>query len=225
MRFTNGPTLRLTTGLLIALVVALAQAQAHAGPGTEAVRKTNESLCMLLTQPVEPGSDEAHLLQLQMAHEVGLLLDINEVGRQAMQDHLDAIGEKQFAELQELLGALIEQSYTRALHTDLRYDVEYVSESGRGNREVVTRVRTTRRGRPYTTTIVYRLHKRGGRWRAYDVVTDGASLASNYQAQFNRIIAKEGVSGLLARMQQRHRRFEPRDSNWATRATVENVPR
>jgi ABC-type transporter MlaC component len=35
------------------------------------------------------------------------------------------------------------------------------------------------------------------------VVTDGVGLVDNYRAQFNKIIAKDGMSGLIDRMRKK----------------------
>ena len=52
-------------------------------------------------------------------------------------------------------------------------------------------------------SVDYVLRKEGDTWRAYDLVTDGVGLVENYRAQFNKIIAKEGVAGLLERMRKK----------------------
>jgi phospholipid transport system substrate-binding protein len=55
--------------------------------------------------------------------------------------------------------------------------------------------------------LEYVLRQDGGTWRAYDVVTDGVGLVENYRAQFNKIIAKEGFDGLIARMQKMQKKL------------------
>lgn len=51
-------------------------------------------------------------------------------------------------------------------------------------------------------TLVWRPHE--GALRLVDVAFDGASLLTDYQNQFGRIIAKKGVDGLLATLAERH---------------------
>jgi phospholipid transport system substrate-binding protein len=48
--------------------------------------------------------------------------------------------------------------------------------------------------------VDYKLVAQGDEWRVYDVITEDVSILDNYRSQFNRIIAKEGVPGLIARM-------------------------
>ena len=44
----------------------------------------------------------------------------------------------------------------------------------------------------------YRMHRRDGRWLAYDVTIEGISLVGNYRAQFNKIIQTSSHAGLVA---------------------------
>jgi phospholipid transport system substrate-binding protein len=72
-----------------------------------------------------------------------------------------------------------------------------------GGRLVKTQIKTQRRGRPLTIKIDYVLVSQAGALRAFDVVTDGVGLVDNYRAQFNKIIAKDGFAGLIAKMKKR----------------------
>lgn len=196
---------------------------AHAGPGTDAVRETSEAIRVLLAQKAEADAEQKHELCGRIANEIRLLLDAKEVGRRAIQDHLDTLSTAEVEEFQTLLAALIEHSYTRAVESQIRYEIEFLEEHGTVNRKVVTEVRTTRGGKPYTAMVTFQLHHRNAAWRAYDVVTDGASLVASYRAQFNRIIAKEGYHGLLSRMRKRSRVFQQQELCSARPSTVGHV--
>ena len=200
---------------VLALVIGIAllpwggwPAYADDRAGTAVLRRANNRIQVLLSQSVKVGSAEEREVKAKIANQVRRVLDVEELGRRALRDHIDAISSAQLAEFLELLSALIEQSYVKALRAQLSYELRFVSERGGADREVVTEVHTTRRNRPYTMQIDYRLRKEGNRWRAYDVITDGVGLVRNYRAQFNRIIAKDGIEGLLSRMQRRYQSFQ-----------------
>jgi len=74
---------------------------------------------------------------------------------------------------------------------------------------VRTVIRAERHGRPATISVNYRLRPEGEQWRIYDVITEDVSVLQNYRAQFNRIIAKDGVEGLITRMRNRLEKGEP----------------
>lgn len=177
---------------------------AEAGPGTAAVRRANDTIAALLRKKAAPGSPEEQKLAAQVTASVRDFLDIELLGQRALQDHWARLDKAVQSEFMSLLRALIEANYIKGLRANLSYQVEYTGEEVRGEQRVVkTLIKTRRRGRPYTLPIDYVLVQSGGRWRAYDVITDGVGLVDNYRAQFNKIIAKEGVDGLLARMRKK----------------------
>ena len=54
--------------------------------------------------------------------------------------------------------------------------------------------------RAHETGLEYRLLKKDGRWKVYDVVIDGVSFVSTYRSQFDRIIKASSYSALMDRM-------------------------
>ena len=50
------------------------------------------------------------------------------------------------------------------------------------------------------THIDYRMRQLNGVWRIEDIVVDDVSTVENYRSSFNRIIKKEGMDGLIARL-------------------------
>jgi phospholipid transport system substrate-binding protein len=105
----------------------------------------------------------------------------------------------------ETLRDVVEQNYVSQLRSNLSYDIRYDGEEGRGeDRLAHTTILAQRRGRPFQVRVDYVLHPQaGGGFRAYDVITDGVSLLENYRGQFNRIIKRDGVDGLIKRMRAR----------------------
>jgi phospholipid transport system substrate-binding protein len=56
------------------------------------------------------------------------------------------------------------------------------------------------KGEPTDITYVMRREQDG--WRIVDIVIDQVSTVANYRSSFNRIIAKEGVEGLIKRLER-----------------------
>lgn len=54
-----------------------------------------------------------------------------------------------------------------------------------------------------TVSIDYRLYKKDGQWKAYDVVIENIGLVSNYRSEFAGIIRKEKMEGLLKRLREK----------------------
>jgi phospholipid transport system substrate-binding protein len=175
------------------------------GPGTAAVRRANATIAALLTQKVTAGSKAEQDLAKQVTQSVRSFLDIDQLGRRAMVDQWPKLTKAQQDQFLGLLRGLIEDNYIRGLRANLQYSVAYTGESTDkdGNAVVTTTISAQRKGRPYSIAVDYVLVKDGDKLRAFDVKTDGVGLVENYRTSFNKIVAKEGFDGLIAKMKRK----------------------
>jgi ABC-type transporter MlaC component len=181
------------------------KAPAKAGPGVASVKAANDMISGLLKQKAAPASKEEKELAAKVTTGVRSFLDIDQLGKRAMVDNWSKLSKTQQDQFQQLLRDLIEENYVRGLRANLSYQVEYLSESTDkdGNVVVATKIKTVRKGRPYTIAVDYVLVKEGTKLRAWDVRTDGVGLVENYRTMFNKIIAKDGFDGLMAKMKKK----------------------
>lgn len=193
--------------ILLAALFAVAlgpRAMAAEGAPTATVRQANRTLTELLRKKAAPGSAEEKALAKEVTSKLEGFLDVDELGKRALKDHWGKLTEEQKKEFSKLLRELVEASYLKALRSQLEYEVAYVGEAPKDSGvSVATEVRAQRNGRKQTISIDYVLHQNQNAWRVFDLVTDGVGLVQNYRGQFNKIIAKEGVSGLLDRMRKK----------------------
>jgi phospholipid transport system substrate-binding protein len=194
----------LLLSLFVALPVASAQT-AKPGPGTASVKSANEKISALLKQKPAAGSKEEKELAGKVTTSVRDFLDIDELGKRAMADQWSKLSKEQQTEFLSTLRALIEDNYVRGLRANLQYTVAYTGETTDkdGNIVVTTTINTKRKGRPFKIGIDYVLKKQGDKLKAWDVKTDGVGLVENYRTQFNKIIAKDGFGGLIAKMKKK----------------------
>jgi len=196
--------LAITAFSLLLLAASASASAGTTGPGTKAVRKANETVSSLLQKKAAPNSAAEKKLAARVTAELRDFLDVDELGRQAMVDHWKTLPEAQRAQFLKLLRGLIEANYVKGLRANLAYKVKYTGESPKGDNLLVsTTVVAKRHGRPYEIEIEYLLRKEGKTWRTFDVVTDGVGLVENYRAMFNKIISKDGMDGLIRRMQKK----------------------
>jgi len=196
----------LVSGLVLGLASAVAVAEpAKAGPGTAAVKAANDTIAGLLKQKVAAGSKEEKDLAAKVTTSVRSFLDIDQLGKRAMVDNWSKLSKVQQDQFLSLLRSLIEDNYVRGLRANLDYAVEYTGESSDkdGNVVATTKINTKRHGRPYTIEVDYVLVKDGDKLRAWDVKTDGVGLVENYRTMFDKIIAKDGFDGLIAKMKKK----------------------
>jgi phospholipid transport system substrate-binding protein len=78
--------------------------------------------------------------------------------------------------------------------------IEYLPETEGAGGAVKVPTRVVVKGEP--TEIAYALREEKGGWRIIDVVVDGVSTVENYRSSFNRVIAKEGVDGLIKKLER-----------------------
>lgn len=190
--------------VLLVCVTLAAPVFAADGPGVAAVRRANDNVTALLKQKPAPGSDAEKRLVAQISSELGSFLDVDELGQRALSEHWKGLNAGQRKQFLGLLRELVEGNYLKAMRSNLSYEVRYLKEEEKdGSRWVSTEIHLERNGRPETMSVDYALRKEGDTWRAYDLVTDGVGLVENYRAQFNKIISKEGFSGLIERMRKK----------------------
>ena len=77
-------------------------------------------------------------------------------------------------------------------------DVKYLPEAAGEDGAVKVPTEVTIKGEP--THIDYVMRRSGGDWRIVDIVVDDVSTVDNYRSSFGRIIKKEGMDGLIARL-------------------------
>jgi phospholipid transport system substrate-binding protein len=175
------------------------------GTGTQVVKSANDTIASLLKQKPAPGSKEEKDLAAKVTTSVRGFLDIDQLGKRAMVDNWSKMSKAQQDQFLSLLRSLIEDNYVRGLRSNLEYQVDYTGESTDkdGNVVVTTKINTKRKGRPYTIAVDYVLVKEADKLRAWDVKTDGVGLVENYRTQFSKIVDKDGVDGLIARMKKK----------------------
>ena len=64
-------------------------------------------------------------------------------------------------------------------------------------------IHAQRHGRDIQMKVDYVLDNVNGKLKVFDINTDGADLVENYRSQFDKIIDKDGVDGLIAKMKKK----------------------
>ncbi len=195
----------ITFALLFLGSSAWAGKKSKDGPGTKAVKAANATISALLAKEVVAGSKEEQELATKVTASVRDFLDVDALGKRSLADHWDTLSATQRTEFLDVLRGLLEDNYIKGLRANLEYKVVYKGETKNadGTRLVKTEIKTKRRNRDYTIKVDYTLIEDGGKWKCFDVATDGVGLVENYRAQFNKIISKDGFDGLIKKMKKK----------------------
>jgi phospholipid transport system substrate-binding protein len=192
MSFTICPLLSIALRFPIALVlsfVCLAApgwAEVHTeGAPTEAVRTTvGQALRVLQVEELKkPERTDERVSRLRKI--ANSRFDYGEMAKRSLGGQWDKLGASDRQEFVDLFAELLATTYAERINAYSDEEVTFLSEQLEGD---YAEVKTVMVGKKTETLLNYRLIKKNGDWKAYDVVVDGISLVSNYRGQFTAIL-------------------------------------
>ncbi len=123
--------------------------------------------------------------------------DYREMGKRALGKHWRQFSEADREEFVRLFQHFLSKTYAGSIDDYSGEQVQYLKERRKGDfAEVQTAVTLDKS----TVSVSYRLLKRSGTWKVYDVIMDGISLVKNFRGQFGRIVEAESAKGLLEKL-------------------------
>ena len=181
----------------ILLVVVGAIHAAESGPATEAVRQTINQVLAILQDPELQSPDRSAERRAKLEDVIGQRFDYEEMGKRTLASHWKKLDSNQQKEFVALFQSFLSNSYAGNLDGYAGQKVEYVKERHKGDfAEVQTKIVSSKSNLP----VDYRLVKKNGDYRVYDVVVDQISLVKNYRGQFSRIIKSSSYDGLMEKL-------------------------
>jgi phospholipid transport system substrate-binding protein len=126
-------------------------------------------------------------------------IDLRAMLQSALGSRWSQLTEKQRKRMQAAFETRFRATTTGDLDPYRSTQIEYKPEvEADGVVNVPTRVVV--KGEP--TDITYAMKHGKDGWRIVDIIIDGVSTVANYRNSFNRIITKEGVESLIARLER-----------------------
>lgn len=189
----------------ILLVLGGALHAAESGQATEAVRKTIDQVLAILQDPELKSPDRAAERRAKLEKVIGERFDYEEMGKRTLSAHWKNLDSSQQEEFVKLFQSFLSNSYAGNIDGYSGEKVEYTKERYKGNfAEVQTKIVSSKAVLP----LDYRLLKKNGDYRVYDVIVDGVSLVKNYRGQFSRIIKASSYDGLLEKLRTKADQFD-----------------
>lgn len=194
------------TGLpvLVAAPIALSPAPASAADSAiDAFKAKHEAV----VKQVKAGASDA-----EIQAKVDGLLDYDWLATAALggpKNYAKVCGER-CGEFEDLLTRLIRENYLRMIRKAEKHPVEYLGqvEGRNGIYKVSTRIKVEKNGREQTVTVDYVMHQTSDGWKVRDIITDDVSLARTYSYEFNKIAKKEGIEGIISKLQGKLAKLE-----------------
>lgn len=186
------------TGLALSLIL-LTGAWGGNTP-TDAVKETVDKVLRVLKDQNLKDSARATERREKLEEIIGQRFDYAEMAKRTLPSQWNGLSSQQRQEFVSLFQQFLAHSYAGNVDGYSGEQVEYLKERERGKfAEVQTRVVSPKVQIP----LDYRLLKKNGDWRVYDVVIDGVSLMKNYRGQFSRIISSSSFENLLDKLRSK----------------------
>lgn len=195
-------TLRL---ILIALAVALVPPAPAGTSPTELVFGVADQVVERLRTGRPLSDDQAYDLveDLILPH-----LDFEAFSRLTLGKHWRQASPEQREAFTREFKSMLMHTYASSLNTYAGETFEHVGERSEGDGRVLVQTRFVRvQGEP--VRVDYRLHRRDGEWKIYDVVIEGVSLVLNYRSSFGEEISRGGLDRLIQRMADKEAKPPP----------------
>ena len=179
--------------MLMGLAVSAAAQQ---GPA-EVIRSRNVAVEKILdaaTDPITPATRE------RLKDVINGFIDFTELSKRSLGKHWEGLAPAERQEFVDVFRTLVRNTSVRKLEVYEADRMDYPPAEVTGTTATVTTI--AHKGTK-AVTIVYRMHKVGNEWKAYDVVIDGASTARNYRDSFSREIAKTSYRDMYDKLVKR----------------------
>jgi phospholipid transport system substrate-binding protein len=191
----------LVIGVWAVAALALTQPASGAEP-LQRVRGTLEAVSAVLRDPALQGRDREPERQQQVRVIIYDAFNFQAMAKEALGGQWVKLLPQQQDEFVSLFGTLFERSYNRLM---VRYLAErqtiYGSESLENTRAVVHTTLVSKN--EAKLPVDYQLVTDDQRWGIYDVIIDGVSLATNYRAQFTKILRTSSFEMLVQRIKEK----------------------
>ena len=130
--------------------------------------------------------------------------DFERMSRWVLGRHWRAASQPQRAAFVDQFETLLVRTYSQALLSYRDQTVRFEPSRVRSESEVTVRANIDQGGGP-AIPISYEMYKTDGGWKVYDVSVNGVSLVINYRSSFSQEVTRNGIDGLIQRLDERNR--------------------
>lgn len=170
------------------------------GTPTGAVKETVDQVLVVLRDQALKDPARVNERRAKLEKIIGQRFDYAEMAKRTLASHWKGLSAEKQQEFIGLFQQFLASSYSGNVDGYSGEQVEYLKEREKGEfAEVQTKVVSAKVQIP----LDYRLLRKDGEWRVYDVVIDGVSLMKNYRGQFSRIIDSSSFESLLDKLRSK----------------------
>ena len=178
----------------LALICLATLTQASA---TDALKAREVEIRKLLPQEKAPLTPA---VKQQLEKVMTQMVDLDQMARASLGEKAETLPANKRKEFFDVFGHRFAAASTEQVDLFRTNKIKYEAEqpASDGSVKVPTAVPTNED----ESEIVYVMREQKGSWRIEDVVVDGVSTVNNFKQAFARVIAKEGIDALIARLKK-----------------------
>ena len=166
-----------------------------AGAPLESIQKQVNNVLDVLREPALKSETARDAMEERILAIADDIFDYNELSRRALGRYWKKLNANEKEEFTDLFSKLLASLYMDRLvtYTDEKVIFEKEKMFSENQGEVQSKVITGSTEIP----IHYRMIKKDGNWKVYDVIIEGVSLIKNYRGQFRQILTNKSPEDLL----------------------------
>jgi phospholipid transport system substrate-binding protein len=201
----------MTVAIIVSLsqgrFAGLARAQDANSPMAVVQNTVNQALEVLRDKSAPLTERQQKLRQI-----VAGTFDFTEMAKSALGYHWKQLSPQQQQEFTNVFISFIEDSYLSKINDYRGQQVTFLRASNDGPDEAQVNTDIVQQGKD-PIHVNYRLMRKGGTWKIYDVTVDAISIIANYRNQFNRVMNNQGYDTLIKDLKSKQAALESRLGN------------
>ena len=182
--------------VFIGLAVVLDSSISRAASPQQSVESIVDGAILIL-------NDEKLDLQEKKARIRSIVLDsvdFRSMSQRILSRNWQKANEEERERFIQLFTDLLETTFIDRIEEYSDERMEYVRERIKGDRAIVDTLFITKKKQ---IPINYKLIRKEGKWWVFDIVIEEVSLISNYRETYSEIVMRDGIEGLLTRMENK----------------------
>ncbi|NJN70154.1 MAG: ABC transporter substrate-binding protein [Nitrospira sp.] len=188
-------------GAMVVLIMLTGTTMASADQtATESVKSTIDEVIHILNNEELKQPSRSMERRQKIEHVIRQRVNYEDMAQQALGWPWMELTDSERQEFVALFVQLLRDTFAGRIDNYADEQVLYQSEQ---HEENCAEVKTKLSGRKLDTHLDFRLVDQIGNWYVYDVVIDGASVVSNYHAQFTSIIRDQSYADLVNKMKEK----------------------
>lgn len=200
-RWTKGVALLVTICALFCQVHTL---QAATDPLSQLKASVDKVLAVLKDEKLAGAQMRATRRQ-KVESQVDSIFDFQEMGKRALGRTWDKLASAEKEEYIDLFTRLVKQRYIGKIDSYSGQEIVFKRQVLKGRSALVYSVLLDNNTE---IPIDYRLVLKNDLWTAYDLRIENVSLVANYRRDFASIVKKNGVAGLIKKMNDKVEQLE-----------------